>query len=132
MCVLLLVFAWLFLRPSHFNRRNDLVIIGQDHYTLPAYIHKTIGIQALFDVYRACISRDGLNGAEEKTGGIFEASRVVDFSDSFYQASGKGRVRIKNTLLLYGGLTTTNEIVGTDVPLYGELLRKYPKSATVI
>lgn len=94
-----------------------------------SYIHKTIGIQALFDVYRACINRDGFDGAEEKTGGVFEASQVVDFSDSFYQASGKGRVRIKNTLLLYGGLTTTNEIAGTDAPLYGDLLRKYPKLA---
>jgi DNA phosphorothioation-associated DGQHR protein 1 len=95
-----------------------------------SYIHKTIGIQGLFDVYRACINRDGLDGAEEKTGAVFEASRVVDFSDSFYQASGKGRVRIKNTLLLYGGFTTANEIAGTDSPLYGDLLRKYPKVGT--
>lgn len=90
-----------------------------------SYIHKTIGIQAIFDVYRACFEESDANGAENKLSIAFEAARRIDFSDPFYQASGKGRVRVKNTILLCGGLITPKDVSSTDAPLYEDILRKY-------
>ncbi len=96
-----------------------------------SYIHKTVGIQALFDVYRLCIGRHGLQDAEEKAARVFQTAGAVDFADTFYQASGKGRIRIKNTLLLYGDQILVSDIGGADQPLYNELLAKYPKSGVL-
>ena len=93
-----------------------------------SYIRRTIGIQALFDVLRAIIAKFGLDSIAEKSADVLRASGNVDFGDTFYQASGKGRVRVKNTLLLYADLIDLNDIQGTDGNLYSRLLKSFPKS----
>ncbi|MGA2178632.1 MAG: hypothetical protein ABSH15_03510 [Verrucomicrobiota bacterium] len=95
-----------------------------------SYIRKTIGIQALFDVFRVIVGQFGFDQLPNKATDILNASDRVDFSDTFYQASGKGRVRVKNTLLLYADLISLSDISGTDRDLYPELLQRYPKKTT--
>jgi hypothetical protein len=65
-----------------------------------------------------------------KTKETLNVSSDVDFSDPFYQASGKGRVRVKNTLLLYADLITLGDVSETDRNLFLQLLQKYPKRST--
>jgi DNA phosphorothioation-associated DGQHR protein 1 len=90
---------------------------------MTSYIRKTIGIQALFDVLRFI-------GTINRTGDynkILKSCAQVDFSDPFYQASGKGRVRVKNTILLLAGLTKLDEIQGSDVEAYRLILNRYSR-----
>lgn len=84
-----------------------------------SYIRKTVGIQALFDVLRTIIE----DRVQEKD---FRVSRFeertaravrVDFADRFFQTSGTGRQRIRNTLQLCLGLKTLDRI-GPDVEDY--------------
>jgi len=92
-----------------------------NHATTASYIRKTIGIQALFDVLKFI-------GAENKTDEyrtVLKSSAKVDFSDPFYQASGKGRVRVKNTILLLAQLTKLDEIKSTDLEGYRSILSRY-------
>jgi len=95
--------------------------------SLQSYIKKTVGIQALFDVLRLSIERLGNNPSVTDFEGILGASSSVDFSDPAFQASGKGRVRIKNTLLLFAEMISAEELPEADRPIYLELLGKYPK-----
>lgn len=92
-----------------------------------SYIRKTVGIQALFEVFRVIVDRYGVEEAEKRISSILRASSSVDFSDPAYQASGKGRVRIKNTLLLYPALLSKDELPSGDAALYAEILKKYPR-----
>jgi DNA phosphorothioation-associated DGQHR protein 1 len=94
------------------------------------YIRKTIGIQALFDVFRVVVGLSGFDQMPSKTKETLNVSSDVDFSDPFYQASGKGRVRVKNTLLLYADLITLGDVSETDRNLFLQLLQKYPKRST--
>lgn len=83
-----------------------------------SYIHKTIGIQALFDVLRFIASRtkiEDLSNALEKT---LEQSKHLNFCDNFYQASGKGRVRVRNSILLAGGWIDPSELSDADRSSY--------------
>jgi hypothetical protein len=76
------------------------------------------------------VGQFGFDQLPNKATDILNASDRVDFSDTFYQASGKGRVRVKNTLLLYADLISLSDISGTDRDLYPELLQRYPKKTT--
>jgi len=77
-----------------------------------SYIIKTIGIQAQFDILRA-IAPTPTQPADllTKASAVLTAATRVNFSDGFFQASGKGRVRVKNTLLFAGGV-----IAEADLP----------------
>lgn len=91
------------------------------HATKQSYIRKTVGIQALFDVLRFLGQQSRVDSADS----VLSRSSRVDFSHSFYQASGKGRVRIKNTLLLLGGLITAEELPEGDRDGYLEIQHQY-------
>jgi len=96
--------------------------------TLRSYIRKTVGIQALFDVFRLSVEKFGANASISDLESILGACSKVDFSDRAYQASGKGRVLIKNTVLLYADMISIEELPEADRKLYLDLLKKYPKS----
>jgi DNA phosphorothioation-associated DGQHR protein 1 len=76
-----------------------------------SYIYKTIGVSALFDVLRYLLLKYERSKALEQLSLALEAASRIDFSDSFYQASGKGRVRVKNVIL-----RAAKEISGSDLP----------------
>lgn len=91
-----------------------------------SYIRKTVGIQALFDVFRICVGRFGTPLSKDRVEKTLSPSSKVDFSDAAYQASGKGRVLVKNTLLLYAGLIELRDLPPGDASLYSEIQQKYP------
>ena len=91
------------------------------HAAPTSYIRKTIGIQALFDVLRF-LGAKGVTGDFEK---VLKGSKNVNFSDAFYQASGKGRVRVKNTILLLGNQIKLEELSGGDIESYRGILTRY-------
>ena len=49
---------------------------------------------------------------------------TIDFTDDFFQASGKGRTRIKNVLALAMNLTTLEDVPEGDRVKYADLIRK--------
>lgn len=94
-----------------------------------SYIRKTVGIQALFDVLRACVGSFGAPLSKDRIEKTLIPASKVDFSDAAFQASGKGRSRIKNTLLLYAGLVEPTDLPPADKTLYSELRQKYPSES---
>jgi DNA phosphorothioation-associated DGQHR protein 1 len=87
-----------------------------------SYIRKTIGIQALFDVLRHVALQtdtDKLHAALDDT--IQRASRL-DFANDFFQASGKGRVRVKNAILLAAGKIKESDLPDADTQSYLDLV----------
>lgn len=83
-----------------------------EHASPQSYIRKTVGIQALFDVGRALFVR----AVEQRTVSIdffaesLNRSRHIDFADSFFQASGTGRTRIRTILELSLGLRPMSDL----------------------
>jgi DNA phosphorothioation-associated DGQHR protein 1 len=99
-----------------------------------SYIIKTVGIQALFDIlsllmkkFKQDQSGRSVNIERELSVGFFSdrlgTAAGIDFSDSFFQASGGGRTRIKNTLALKMGLVTINDVPQRDRQDYSRLTR---------
>ena len=91
-----------------------------------SYIGKTVGVQALFDVLRLLLSQNhvDISGARKRTFlKVFERI-AVDFSDSFFQASGTGRTRIRNVLLLGIGVRRIESlrVNETDLGEYQRLM----------
>ncbi|UPT67630.1 MAG: DNA phosphorothioation-associated DGQHR protein 1 [Sphingobacteriales bacterium JAD_PAG50586_3] len=88
-----------------------------------SYIVKTVGIQALFDILKMILAK---NKSIEPQALDFESylSKVsdIDFSDKFYQASGIGRSRIKNTIGLKIGLIERDKIKRKDIQYYDEII----------
>lgn len=73
-----------------------------------SYIRKTVGIQGLFDVLRTILLRrfpTDRSISISYFSGILGSASNVNFADDFFQASGKGRSRIKNILEIAGDLT---------------------------
>jgi len=94
-------------------------------------IIRTVGIQALFDI----LQRVAADAIEARTlTEAFFANRLlrandgmkraneIDFSQDFFQASGKGRVRIKHTLALAMGLESLDDTPNTDRPTYAAIV----------
>jgi len=115
-----------------YHRIMTFFIVAKKHLwasaTLKSYIRKTVGIQALFDVFKIAVEKFGAAASISDLDSILSASSTVDFSDPVYQASGKGRVLIKNTVLLYADIISTEALPESDRKLYLDLLVKYPKS----
>ena len=73
------------------------------HFDERSYIAKTVGIQALFDIMKIILSNTDPQEILLVTNkgwfrAILEKAGHIDFSDPFFQASGKGRGRIKNVI----------------------------------
>ncbi len=86
-----------------------------------SYIRKTIGVQALFDVFRLVALRVHKEELDAELRRVTQASSSVDFANEFFQASGKGKVRVKNVILLRAGLIGEADLADADRPAYIEL-----------
>jgi hypothetical protein len=77
-----------------------------------SYIRKTVGVQALFDIGRVLSSE----AVQKRTVSVnffaqrLEHARRIDFADTFFQASGTGRTRIRTTLELALGLRRRSDL----------------------
>ncbi len=91
-----------------------------------SYIKKTVGIQALFDVLKEILLREfevERNVREEYFSEFLLKVSHVDFSDPFYQASGVGKSRIRNTIFLANGFLEFEGLRNTnDNTLYKRIL----------
>jgi DNA phosphorothioation-associated DGQHR protein 1 len=104
--------------------RNFFAAIHQllwSHATGRSYIVKTVGIQASFDLLKR-LATDFVGSKDISEGVVRRRIRQladVDFEDSFFQASGKGRVRIRNVMLLKLGLVEVDDLPEADRLDYG-------------
>lgn len=112
------------LRSLYLENRDDRIYeIIEDYFSavreklwggvsVKSYIKKTVGVQALFDVFGSIIQN--ARGQETLTRESFlaemEKCAKIDFSDSFFQASGTGRTRIRNCLELRLGIRSLEDI----------------------
>ena len=92
-----------------------------NHASQGSYIRKTIGIQALFDVFRLLSLRFLHDTLDQQVQRVIECSNKVDFSDQFFQASGKGRGRVKNVILLRAAMTTLADLPDGDRADYSRI-----------
>ncbi len=99
-----------------------------DKATSSSYIRKTIGVQALFDVFRVVAQSTNPLNLEKKLTTVIASAREVDFADQFFQASGKGRGRVKNAILYAAGLLGEGEIGFEDISYYRNLAPTPPVS----
>ncbi|MCP9468740.1 MAG: DNA phosphorothioation-associated DGQHR protein 1 [Nitrospira sp.] len=109
----LLIFT---LTKNYFRAVNEILWKTDNR----SYIRKTVGVQALFDILRL-ICPDAI--AAKDVSEQFFARKLapcgsINFADDFFQASGTGRQRIRNTLELKLGLKTLTEINEADRPAY--------------
>ena len=89
-----------------------------------SYIRKTVGVQALFDVLRR-ICKDAIDSKDISENFFLEKlapCRSIDFANNFFQASGTGRQRIRNTLELKLGLKTLDDFNGADRTTYKQII----------
>lgn len=95
---------------------------SHNHYE-GSYIFKTVGIQAMFDVLKL-ILKENSNSDPDTINFRDYISKVsgVDFSDKFFQASGIGRSRIRNTFGIASGLVQKSKIKKRDIPFYERIL----------
>jgi len=102
------------LRHLYLTNNDDLIYTGVKNFFTAAnivfwkkanetsLIFKAAGVQALFDISRAILKA----GADEKDFSVsrfqkeLEPASKIDFSDSFFQTSGSGKGRIRNTIEL--------------------------------
>jgi DNA phosphorothioation-associated DGQHR protein 1 len=85
-----------------------------------SFIRKTVGIQALFDVLKLiCVEAISMKDVSKKFfAGRLAACASVDFGDDFFEASGRGRQRIRNAIELNLGLRNLTDIDQNDRPAY--------------
>src|SRR5204863_741809 len=96
-----------------------------------SYIIKTVGIQALFDILRN-IARDAeMRDIPDKANSLFRSASSVDFADPVFQASGKGRVLVRNTILLFADRIQLDDLPESDRHVYQDLLAKYGRDRNV-
>lgn len=89
-----------------------------------SYIMKTVGIQALFEVLRLLLKK-GFRGNKKASVEYFaetlgRASKV-DFSHEYFQASGLGKNRIRNTIGFASGLIDESKFSVGDIQRFREL-----------
>ena len=97
------------------------------HASSNSYIRKTVGIQALFDVLKKVLESftQDRNLRVEYFRHILSDAKDIDFANDFFQASGKGRSRIRNIILLAIRRLQTSDLPQTDdIATYNALLNR--------
>ncbi len=93
------------------------------------YLIKTVGIQALFEILKEILLREkgtiDFQSIEAFFKNKLELFKDIDFSDNFFTASGLGKSRIQNTMLLRLNYKSTDKIKNSnDVVNYTRILTK--------
>lgn len=88
-----------------------------------SYINKTVGVQACFDILRLILIKEKSEVPEQIN---FETyltkAKHIDFSDKFFQASGIGRTRIKNSIGVATELIPKDKLKKNDLGAYENIL----------
>ena len=108
---------------NYFSAANNILFKKASQHS---YIKKTIGVQGLFDFFKR-ISVDQLEQKRDISYDFYSPLigevENVDFSNDFFQASGLGRGRIRNTLLIANGLLDLANVNEEDVASYKRVLK---------
>ena len=96
-----------------------------DNATVDSYIYKTVGIQASFDILKLILQKIDNSEITEslKFDEYISPVSNIDFSDSFFQASGIGRNRIKNIIGIANRLIPEEKIKGNISEYYNLILK---------
>lgn len=78
----------------------------------PGFIRRTIGIQALFDVFRERLPEQLVikDLTQAAWTAFFQPAADIDFNDQLFYASGGGRVRIKDAIQLKLGTKNLSDL----------------------
>jgi len=88
-----------------------------------SYINKTVGVQACFDILKLILITEKSEHPEQIDFNLYISKAAhIDFSDKFFQASGIGRSRIKNTIGAATGLIHESKLKKNDLTFYREIL----------
>jgi DNA phosphorothioation-associated DGQHR protein 1 len=97
-------------------------------YKVKSYLFKTVGIQAQFGVLKVILDKrlkEDKDISERYFSAILSSCNTIDFSDNFYTASGLGKSRILNSILLMLSFKEFDEISNPrDLNDYVRLIRK--------
>lgn len=85
-----------------FNTVNNVLWKNCDS---ESYIKKTVGVQALFYYLKVY-----LKDSREFSNKMLDHASDIDFSDNYFQASGIGKTRIQNVLLISGGMKSISDL----------------------
>ena len=92
-----------------------------------SYINKTVGIQGSFDLLKLILKKENTQSPNEIDFENYVSKATdVDFANSFFQASGIGRSRVRNTIGLASGLIEKTKVKKTDLPIYEALIANTP------
>lgn len=75
-------------------------IFQDEHINVKSYLFKTIGVEALFSLLKKYLQEDTKKFKIEKFRKFSEPIWGIDFTDDFFTASGIGKSRTYNTLLI--------------------------------
>ena len=107
---------------NFFNAAEKVLFVTSNR----SYIKKTVGIQALFGVLRyiliANLEKDK-KISEEYFGNILKKASNINFEDNFFTASGIGKSRIQNAILIAIGIKCIEGAKVDDQPYYTSLLK---------
>jgi DNA phosphorothioation-associated DGQHR protein 1 len=99
---------------NFFSVVSDEIFVGTQNNS---YIKKTVGIQALFAILKTILT-EYLNNdkdiSKDYFKGFIEKFKNIDFSDNFFTASGLGKSRIQNIILLKLQLKSPQDIRNQD------------------
>lgn len=88
-----------------------------------SYITKTVGIQALFEFLKNILKENDYIQIDFIE--FIQPSSNIDFADPFFQqASGVGRLRIRNSLEIKAGLKNLSDMKEEDLEEYKRVLNK--------
>lgn len=106
----------------------DYLKLAQKHLwtkaTERSYIRKTVGIQALFDVLRHVALQTDPEELPAVLEDTIQRAAKLDYASDFFQASGKGRVRMKNAILLVAGRVSEGDLPDIDRESYRAITRE--------
>lgn len=104
------------------NYFNTVKVCFWNDVNVKSYIIKTVGIQALFDVLKLILIKEQSKNPDtiDFNPYLVKASSI-DFTDKFFQASGIGRSRIKNSIGVQIGVISLNKIKKIDLPFYEQI-----------
>jgi hypothetical protein len=80
------------------------------HQPENSFISKTVGFQSLFDYLKKKLQLSKGTYDEIAIDGDLDVISKIDFSASFYTASGMGRSRIKNSIFLKLGMIKLSDL----------------------
>jgi DNA phosphorothioation-associated DGQHR protein 1 len=103
--------------------KNFFLAVNQifwSHASERSYIKRTVGIQALFDILRLLLKdfRENKKISVEFFNKYLVSASNIDFSNTFFQASGIGKSRIRNIIELKIGLIDSAAIPPNDLEEY--------------